>query len=132
MMKRQIDRRTLLVATGVAGIAAVSDSATAQSTDISGAIEFEDNTVIPEGHVRIYLEDLTIQGSQKRRIVETRVNSDGASKTIAFSLPAGPTNSPRQRIVARLERTDGWLLARGSAKFEAGSPIHITLTTVMY
>jgi hypothetical protein len=36
------------------------------------------------------------------------------------------------QIVARLERADGWLVARGSARFEAGSPVYVTLSAVMY
>jgi hypothetical protein len=34
--------------------------------------------------------------------------------------------------VARLERADGWLVARGSAELEAGSPVSVTLNAVMY
>jgi hypothetical protein len=34
--------------------------------------------------------------------------------------------------VVRLERADGWLLARGSARIEAGAPVEVTLNTVMY
>ena len=40
--------------------------------------------------------------------------------------------APTQQIVARLEREDGWLLARGSAQIEPGAPVEITLFTVMY
>jgi len=36
------------------------------------------------------------------------------------------------RIVARLERADGWLLARGNAKVTVGMPADITLFRVIY
>ncbi len=34
--------------------------------------------------------------------------------------------------MARLERADGWLLARGSAPLNAGSPVPVTLYAVTY
>jgi hypothetical protein len=67
-------------------------------------------------------------------IRQTRIESDGGSKTIAFSLspPASSTASPTLQIVARLERADGWLVARGSAQIKAGSLVYVTLNAVMY
>jgi uncharacterized lipoprotein YbaY len=90
--------------------------------------------VVPKGQLEIYLEDPAIQDSAQRRVAETRVKSDGGSKAMEFSLssPASATASPTLRIVARLERADGWLLARGSAQVEAGSPVNVTLKTVVY
>ena len=128
-MKRPTDRRTVLMAAGVAAVAAAAGSVAAQSTDIRGAVTFEGGAVIPEGHLEIYLED-----NARRRAAETRIKSDGKSKTMEFSLspPASATASPTPQIVVRLERADGWLLARGSAQFEAGSPVYVTLNTVMY
>ncbi len=133
-MKRSTDRRTVLIAAGAAAVAAAAGTVAAQSTEIRGAVAFEGGAVIPKGHLEIYLEDPAIQGSARRRAAKTSVKSDGGSKTIAFSLalPASSTASPTLQIVARLERADGWLVARGSAQFEAGSPVHITLNTVMY
>jgi uncharacterized lipoprotein YbaY len=133
-MKRPTDRRTLLIAAGAAAVAAAAGTVAAQSTEIRGAVTFEGGAVIPKGHLEIYLEDLAIQDNARRRAAETRVKSDGGSKTIAFflPLPASSTASPTLQIVARLERADGWLVARGSAQFKAGSPISVTLNTVMY
>ena len=130
-MKRPIDRRTVLMTAGVAAVAAAAGPVAAQSTDIRGAVTFEGGAVIPEGHLEIYLRH---QDNARRRAAETRIKSDGKSKTIEFSLspPASATASPTQQIVARLERADGWLVARGSAQFEAGSPVYVTLNTVMY
>jgi uncharacterized lipoprotein YbaY len=134
MTKRPTNRRTVLMTAGAAAVAAAAGSAAAQSADISGAVTFEGGAAIPEGHIEVYLEDPAIQDSARRRAATTRIVSDGASKAIAFSLspPVGWTASPTLQIVARLERADGWLVARGSARFEAGSPVSLTLNTVMY
>jgi uncharacterized lipoprotein YbaY len=133
-MKRPTDRRTVLMAAGAVAVAAAAGKVAAQSTDIRGAVTFEGGAVIPKGHLEIYLEDSAVQDKARRRAAKTLVKSDGGSKTIAFSLspPAGSTASPKLQIVARLERADGWLLARGSARVEAGAPVHVTLNTVVY
>lgn len=133
-MKCPTDRRTVLMTVGVAAVAAVAGSVAAQSTDIRGAVTFESGAVIPEGRLEIYLEDPAVRDSARRRAAETRVQSDGGSKMIAFSLtpPASSRASPTLRIVARLERADGWLVARGSTQFKAGEPVNVTLNTVMY
>jgi uncharacterized lipoprotein YbaY len=134
LMKRPIGRRTVLVTAGAAAVAAAAGPVAAQSADIRGAVAFEGGKVVPEGRLEIYLEDPAIADSAQRRAAGTRIQSDGKSKAIEFSLspPASSTASPTQRIVARLERVDGWLLARGSAQVEAGSPVNVTLKTVVY
>ena len=128
------DRRTVLMAAGVAAVAAATGAAAAQSTDIRGAVTFVGGKAIPEGQLEIYLEDPAIQDSARRRAANTSLKREGGAKTIEFSLPlpASSTASPTLQVVARLERADGWLVARGSAQFEAGSPVHVTLNTVMY
>ncbi|MCV3240323.1 hypothetical protein [Mesorhizobium sp. ZC-5] len=134
-MKRPTDRRTILMAAGAAAVAAAAGTvAAAQSTDIRGAVTFEGGAVVPKGHLEIYLEDPAIQDSARRRAAKTRIESAGKSEAIEFSLspPASSAASPTLRIVARLERADGWLLARGSAQVETGSPVSVTLNTVMY
>jgi uncharacterized lipoprotein YbaY len=133
-MKRPTDRRTVLMTAGAAAVAAAAGAVAAQPTDIRGAVTFEGGAVIPEGHLEIYLEDPAIQDNARRRAAKTSIKSDGGSKAIAFSLspPASATASPTLRIVARLERVDGWLVARGSAQIEAGSPVYVILNTVMY
>ncbi len=134
MMKRPTDRRTVLIAAGAAALAAATGTAVAQSTDIRGAVTFAGGALIPKGHIEIYLEDLAIQDSAQRRVAETRVKSDGEATTIdfSFSRPASLTALPTLQIVARLERGDGWLLARGSAQFEARSPVFVTLKEAVY
>ena len=134
VMKRRTDRRSVLMTAGAAAVAAAAGPVAAQSTDIRGTVTLEGGATIPEGHLEIYLEDPAIQDNARRRVAKTRINSDGGSKKIAFSLspPASSTASPTLRIVARLERADGWLVARGSALFEAGLPVYVTLNAVMY
>jgi hypothetical protein len=134
VMKRPADRRTVLMTLGAAAVAAAGGPVAAQSTDIRGTVTLEGGATIPEGHLEIYLEDRAIEDNARRRAANTRIKSDGSSKAIDFSLPppASSTASPTLRIVARLERADGWLLARGSTQFEAGSPVYVTLNAVMY
>jgi uncharacterized lipoprotein YbaY len=134
VMKRPTDRRTLLMVAGAAAIAAIPGSVAAQSNDIRGAVTFEGGAVIPEGQLEVHLEDRAVRDEVRRRTATTRLKSDGRSKTIAFSLspPTGLAPSPALQIVARLERADGWLVARGSAQFKEGSPISVTLNAVIY
>jgi uncharacterized lipoprotein YbaY len=133
-MKPLTDRRTVLIAAGTAVVAAATRQAAAQSTDFRGTVTFKGGAVIPKGRLEIYLEDPAIQDKAKRRTAKTRIESGGKSKTMAFSLatPAGLAASPTQRIVARLERADGWLLARGSAQVGTGSPAQVALIAVVY
>ena len=133
-MKRMTDRRTVLMSAGAAAVAVAAGPAAAQSTDIRGTVTFEGGKAIPEGFLEIYLEDTGIEDNARRRLAKTRVESDGGSRAIEFALsaPASPTASPTLQIVARLERADGWLLARGSAQVEAGAPVYVTLNAVMY
>jgi hypothetical protein len=133
-MKGAPDRRTLLMTAGAAAVVAAAWPVAAQSTDIRGAVTFEGGAAIPEGHLDIYLEDPAVAENAQRRTAGTRIPSDGGSKAIAFSLSptASPSPSPTLRIVARLERADGWLVARGSTSVASGSPVTVTLNTVMY
>jgi hypothetical protein len=134
LMKLPAGRRTLLMTAGAAAVAVAAGPVAAQSTEISGAVTFEGGAVIPEGDLEVYLEDRAVQDDARGRAAETRIKSDGALKTIPFSLspPASSAASANLRIVARLERADGWLIARGSAPFDTGSPAHVVLDTVMY
>lgn len=128
------DRRSLLITAGAAMLAATTRAASAQSTDIRGEISFQGGVAIPEGCIEVCLEDLAIPDRAQRRIADVQVESDGKSRTIGFSL-AGPTGmaaSAKLQVVARLERADGWLIARGSARFDAGSPADVTLKKAVY
>lgn len=133
-MKRPTQCRTVLMAAGAVAIAAVTGTSAAQSASIDGAIVFAGGKVIPEGRIEIYLEDRSTQDRKLRRIAVTQVTSDGASKTINFTVagPADEADVTSLQIVARLERADGWLLARGSALFKAGHSIDVMLSSVVY
>ena len=131
-MKRPSGRRVVLAGAVAAGFVAAAGTGTAQSTDVRGTITYEGGALIPAGHVDIYLEDPASEGIA--RAAEMRVDSDGKSKSIAFTLSLSETSnvSPTLQIVARLERADEWLLARGSAQFRVDSPLHVTLNAAIY
>lgn len=124
----------MLIMAAVAAIM-VPMTAPAQATEIHGEVVYEDGRAIPEGQIEIYLEDSATQDNAQRHASETLIKSDGGSKMIVFSFSPeahwDPT-SPTLQIIARLERADGWLLARGSTKLEPGSSVFITLNTAMY
>lgn len=126
-------RPSPLLAAGLlaAGIGAAAPSTAAQAAEIGGTLFYEEGDKIPEGRIEIMLETSTGKAAIG---TATRLESSGASKAITFSLPAPDQAATPQilRIVARLERADGWLLARGSAKVKAGAPVDITLFRVMY
>lgn len=130
-MTCRADRRTVLLLIGTAAVATVAGTAPAQAGDISGTVEFEGGALIPKGEIAIHIEDATYQEDAPPRAAGMRVRSDGKSKSVGFSFPPSMA-SPEARIVARLERADGWLLARGSARLEVGSAVTLVLRTVMY
>ncbi len=131
MTDHHTDRRRILLAVGVAAVAAVADTATAQPMEIRGTVDFEGGAKIPKGEIEIYFEESTLPNETRHPAVQTQVKSDGEERTIAFSFSPPASLGPLQ-IIARLEREDGWLLARGSAISKSGSPVSITLNTVMY
>lgn len=133
-MKPPVNRRTLLTVAGSAAIAAVAQSVAAQAKDLRGEVTFESGKTIPKGRINIQLEDPASQDAVRRSAAQTSVASDGTLQTVAFSLalPARMRPSPTLQIVARLERADGWLLARGSATVDIDRPVSITLHTAMY
>jgi hypothetical protein len=133
-MDHPTSRRAALLAAGLlaTGTAALTETVAAQSTDVSGIVKFQGDALVPKGRIVINIEPPAADVGA--RAVKTELKSDGGTKAIAFSfsLPASATASPTLLIVARLERADGWLLARGSAKLKADMPVEITLNTVMY
>ena len=133
-MKRSAHRRAVLAIAGAAAVTAAAGPVIAQLQDIRGVVTLSKSALVPEGHLEIYLEDPAITDNARRIAERTRIDSDGKAKSIAFSFStsANSTASPTLRLVARLERTDGWLIARGSAPLKTGSPVHITLKTVTY
>ena len=106
----------------------------AQSAEVRGRVTLEGGGAVPEGLLEVYFEDTADQDRARLRATKASIQSDGGSRAIDFSLspPADPTTSPTLQIVARLERGDGWLLAGGSSRFEAGAPVSVALHAVMY
>ncbi|TNC73673.1 hypothetical protein [Rubellimicrobium roseum] len=133
-MSRLVDRRTVLLALGAAATAAHAGAVSAQPAEINGTIKFQGGAPIPKGEVEISLEGVAIEDGTRHRAADIRVSSDGVSRAMNFSFSPSASSTPLSgtRIVARLERADGWLLARGSARLEADSSISITLSTAMY
>lgn len=132
-MKGLTDRRAVLMAAGTAAAAAVAGTVAAQSSDISGTIEYEGGTEIPKGRLVVTVEAPGL-ASTARPASEAQVQSDGKLKKLQFTVPSAArfSASPATEIIARLEREDGWLLARGSASFADGAPVEIVLYTAMY
>ncbi len=131
-------RRRILVAAGIAAISAVGGTvlggtAVAQPEGIFGEVTYEGGSPIPEGEIRIHLEGPAIEGHAGPGSAITRISSDGKSTVIGFALPGGADAAGTLEIVARLERSDGWLLARGSAVFQTTDPpVSITLNAAIY
>lgn len=132
-MKGLTDRRAVLMAAGTAAAAAVAGTVAAQAGDIRGTIEYEGGIEIPKGRLVVTVEGRA-EASTARPASEAQVQSDGKLKKMQFTVPSAAKSfvSPATEIVARLEREDGWLLARGSAPFADGAPVEIVLYTAMY
>ncbi len=120
-----------MLAAGAATVAAFAGPATAQPRYVRGAVSFEGGAVIPQGEIEIFLEGLADDGPAGQEVTTTRARGDGKSKEIEFVLPLDGTAPPRLEIVARLERADGWLVARGSAAYETAAPIRVVLNPAM-
>jgi hypothetical protein len=119
---------------GAAAFLATGAAFASSTTEISGTVEFAHGGLVPKGLLEIYLEDTAARENQPRGAATTRVRSDGKSRSITFSLslPASLSDALTLQVVARLERADGWLIARGSAKTDADSPVNVTLNRAMY
>ena len=115
----QLHRRGVLAAIAAG---AVAGPVTGQPEGVRATIVYETGAEIPKGVIALEL------GSDAPA---ARVDSDGKSRSVAVSLPAGPDGAGTE-IVAYLERADGWLLARGSAIVEPGTPVQVTLYPVIY
>ena len=111
----------------------MTERAAAQSTGIRGTITFEGGGRIPEGRLAIALDDPATRESGKQA-TQAQIASTGNAKELRFSLDLsdGTSLPPSTQIVVRLERADGWLLARGSTSLITGKPVEITLFTAMY
>ncbi|WP_284164729.1 hypothetical protein [Frigidibacter sp. SD6-1] len=132
-MKRSNRRPGLLRAVGLAA-AIIAGPAAGQPSDLRGTILFEDGKAIPEGYIEIALDDPATRALAGQHPASVRIRSDGKTREIPFAihLPDTLTVTPSLRVVVRLERTDGWLLARGTAPVVADAATDITLNVAMY
>lgn len=90
-------------------------------------VDFEGGGIIPKGRLTVELDD---GGGDGARLAAA--SSTGGSTRITLSLPPGTDLSSPRQVVVRLEREDGWLLARGSAQPGRGAAAVVTLYTVMH
>lgn len=132
-MTRLTDRRTILLAAGTAAAAVVAGTVTAQSaTQINGTVEYEGGAAIPKGEVQIRLDDKGKSENARTNSAEVNIASEGDDKALTFSLALPAATAAKAQITARLEREDGWLLARGSASVADDGSVSVILYTVMY
>lgn len=136
MTTRSTRRRAALLAAMTATVTAagVAGAVAAGSDDARGTIAFEGGAPIPEGCIALHLEDPAVGDATRPSVGAPCVESDGKSTTISFSVPAssGSAASRGSRIVAGLRRSDGWLIARGSARLDADASVHVTLYRAMH
>lgn len=129
-----MDRRNLLAVGGVFAAAALAGKADAQTMAITGKVEFEGGGPIPEGELRVFIEGDDQPAARRGASAITRTVDDKAT-SVDFSLDPPPTArmaGGNISVVATVQRADGWLLARGSEQVTPGTPVTITLHTVMY
>lgn len=123
------DRRSILLAGGTAALVALAGEASEPAV-IRGIVTYEAGAALPKGELEVRLE-VPARADAARVAAIVRLPSDGSRRALAFTLPLSSTAEPTE-VVARLERADGWLLARGSAPAEPGAEIAVTLFPVMY
>lgn len=104
------------------------------ASTVRGEVTFEGRAAIPPGVIELRLVDAAAADGSGRPATVTRVPSDGKSAEVPFALPppADTPVSPTLQVVATLERSDGWLVARGSAPVAAGTLVHVTLHAAIY
>ncbi|EEA96930.1 hypothetical protein [Pseudovibrio sp. JE062] len=136
-MKTKVTRHSALLAAGLA-ISAVSTNAEtvkSQPKTISGTITYAGDEAIPKGQIKIFLKDSETQSKSQVSTSKTQLISTGKAKTLAytFAMPSKTKDYQMQLIEVRLERADGWLLARGSEKVRGGeTSTDVMLYKVMY
>lgn len=108
--------------------------AAAEMVTIRGTVRQNDGKAIPAGKIEICLDDTANQAGMPHCADKTQISSNGKARHIDFSIPAPKSalKSPTFRILARLKRTDGWLIAGGRAKPNGRLEADISLSKVMY
>ncbi|MEM7710444.1 MAG: hypothetical protein AAF264_06780 [Pseudomonadota bacterium] len=98
---------------------------------VSGTINYANGMPIPKGRIFLRVEDTTMSEPAPW----TALAHGGPARALAFALdtPARQTAMPTPQVVVRLERPDGWLIARGSAVVkEDGREVRVILYPVAY
>ena len=104
-MARQPTRRKVLTTLGATALAAATEPSSAGGlVEIRGDVTYSTGGPIPEGYLKIRLEDPNGGSKAQRRIAEVHVKSSGAVDTEPFVL-----NAPRSRV----EGWRRWKLSRG-------------------
>lgn len=133
-MNDHLKRRTLML--GVGAVLMARQAHSEPAPDIQVILAFEGGNPIPKGSIDITLEDPAMTDKTARQNMTWRVTSTGKDRKITVPVsvpsPAARTGSGTAQIVAHMTRADGWLLARGSARFQSDQPIEITMHQVMY
>lgn len=133
-MTGDANRRTVIATLGAGALAAGVQPTTAEPV-IHGDVTYAGGAPIPAGYLKVRLDDLRVKNKAQRRLAEVHIRSNGRSERVPFSLNAPASrlaNASQLELVARLEREDGWLLARASSHYTAGEPASLTLNAVMY
>lgn len=133
-MKRLADRRAVLLGVATAAVAMGAKADTGPATGVEVTVGFEGGGFVPPGQLAVYLDGPGGQEGARPLAARTHSESEGGSReiSVSLSLPARMDMSSPPQIVARLQRPDGWLLARGSAQLDGDAPVFITLYTVMH
>lgn len=116
----------------IAAALTVASAGSAWSEGVSGTIAYVGDMPVPKGRILLRVEENSTSAHGPWTALARGGDPDD---TLAFVLdpPQRPTASPKPRVVARLERQDGWLIARGSATVEAdGDGIRVVLYPVTY
>ncbi|WP_405117430.1 hypothetical protein L0Z64_05705 [Phaeobacter sp. BS23] len=123
-------RRTLLLGAAGFALTALTYRAKAQSEVVQGRLIFAGDAKIPKGRITIFLSSLGQPGTSDPAL-EFDLISTGRAKRIDFTLSSAALSalSPTLQVVARLERADGWLIARGSTKLPEQAPRSISPST---
>ena len=137
-MKHVLSRRQILVASVVtaaaATVVATTGNTMADEQVLHGRVSYMEGAALPKGRLRFHVEGLPGSASTKAIPLTADMVSDGKADRLSFSmsLPEGVETAPVVLLVVSLERPDGWLLARGTAKVRPGEPVDITLFEVVY
>ncbi|TWI87331.1 hypothetical protein JM93_02573 [Roseibium hamelinense] len=129
-----LNRRAFLCTSILATLTVPCTRARAQEEKVFVRVTYPSLKAIPEGRIRIFVPDQAVPSSETggQGLREKLLITDGNTDFEEFSLPVSFAAARPVQIIAHLERTDGWLLARGSVRLSHAKDVVIQLTKVMY